>query len=131
MFVGADRHIVEGNIRDHGERVVEGLVSLADIFFQGLHDRLEIGDLGHQPLRRLLVLLPLRLADLLRSGIATGLHVLELADGGAARLVECNQFCGLRTGAPFFERLVERLRVLADPFDIEHGGLESFSWVLG
>lgn len=116
-----DRDTVEGKIGKHGQRIVQRTVKLALFFFSTLQEDLDFGDFGLQTVGRGLVLGAHGLADLLGGGIAAFLRVLQLGDMLTTLLVQLDQAGRLRLDAPFRQSCVKRLRILADPFDVEHG----------
>ena len=91
VLVGAVRHVVERQVGDLREFLIE---FVAKFFLLGLQRRqrdFKLVHLGHQLLRRGLVLFLLGLADFLRRGITPRLRLLELGDRRAALLVERQQ----------------------------------------
>ena len=103
-------------------RLVEALALLLGFAEQ----KLQLAHLQHQHLGGRLVLGGLGLADLLRGGVAAGLRLLDHDDLRPSLLVEADQLRRLRRrrfGRPaaLGQRIGERLRVVADPLDVEHG----------
>ena len=90
---------------------------------------LEVGDLRHQGAGARVVLRLLRLADLLRGGVAARLHLLELRDRRAAPLVARDQARGLGREAAARKAAIEGFRIVANPPDVVHDDV--FSPVTG
>ena len=112
------------HIGDGGEQSLERFVVCALLRLAVADRVLERGDLCHQRAWRGLVLGGLGLADLLRSGVAAGLRLLQFLNRcrGVARPAQ-DRFSRARSSKP---RPVSQpwrgVRVLADPFDVEQGG---------
>ena len=88
---GANRHVGKRQVRDDGESIHERLVELTFLLGSRSDDLFQLGDLGHKLGGRRLVLRRLRLANLLRGGVAARLRLLQLRHVAAARLVELNK----------------------------------------
>ena len=93
------------------------------------HAVLEVSDLGHQRAGAAFVLRLLRLADLLRGGVAARLRLLEFRDRGAAALVERDQVRRLGRETAPCEAAIEGVGVVANPPDVVHDDV--FSPVTG
>ena len=127
LFVGADRNVIQRDVGKHGQRVVQRAVELALARLAILDELLDGADLGLQFLGTRRVAGAHRIADLLRGGVAALLLLLQLGQMGAARLVTGDDLLdGPRRIAlvptALLERGFERLRVVANPSDVEHGG---------
>ena len=108
MLVRPHRHIVERHVRDHRQRIVQRLRRRPLLRLGRAHRFLERRHLRHQRRPRAHVLLRLGLADLLRRRVAAGLRLLQLADRGAARLVERDQPLRRRLRAAVLQRAIQR-----------------------
>jgi hypothetical protein len=120
VLVLANGNVVERNVRDTREGVVERGGQLPFLFLGGGKRRLDLGDLGLEPVSKLGVLLRQRDADFLRRRVATGLHFLHLLDDGTAPLVEFDEALRQRLGATLRKRCIQSMGVLTNPSDIKH-----------
>ena len=90
-LVLALRHFGERQVRDRRQNLVQLLLGRLRLGLQRRQRHLQLIDLGHQLLRRGLVLLRLGRADLLRRRVPPRLRLLGLQDRGAAALVDGEQ----------------------------------------
>jgi hypothetical protein len=120
VLVLADRNVVERNIGDARQGVVERRGQFPFLFLGGGKRRLDLGDLGLEPVGELGVLLCQCNADFLRRRVATGLHLLHLLDDRTALLVEFDEALRQRLGTTLGKRCIQSLGVLTNPSDIKH-----------
>ena len=123
VLVGADRHAVEGQVRQDRKRVLQFGVEPAAIVFLVLHGRLDRRDFGLELLGELSVLGAERFADFLGGSVAALLQRLQFADQFAALAVDLQEFGRHRRRAARTHRVVESSGVFANPFDVEHDRL--------
>ena len=126
VLVGAHRHLVERQVRDRGERLLEGSDRDLLVGFRRAHLVLQVRDAGLQLIGGGGVLLLHRLADLFREAVALFLALLGAADAVAAAIVE-SEYPGHRlldgqpVPAALLQALLEGLGIVADPADVVHG----------
>ena len=126
---GADRHVVERHVGDDRERVLQRLVEPPCPPPRALgRNVLQRRDLGHQPRRRRLVLLPpwpCRSPSTRRSGAPAPPRSLTMcARRASSSAISRRPRPWPRSrAARFAKRPLQRLGVLADPFDVEHDGV--------
>ena len=123
-LVRADRHFVEGNIRDRGERGLKLGIDRPLLLLACLNAALEGRHLVHQFLREGIVLFRLRLTDLLRRVVAGLLHFLQRGDDFPPPLVDLDKARGLRREPALREPCIETLSVVANGLDVEHDNLK-------
>ncbi len=120
VLVGAVRHIGMQQIRqalEHfGQRGDGGAFALLRLG----HRILDVGDLGHQLPDHGVVARSLGPADLFGDGVAPLLHVVEIGNRRAPRVVEGKRLFGLGSEAAPHHCRVENLGVGTNPFDVEH-----------
>ena len=116
--VRADGHGGMGNVGDGHQLVGEAFLHLAhagvdavDLIAQGAHLRHDVGGV--------LALFP-HDADLLGHGVAAGFHFLDLAEQGAALLIQSQKAVQRYFAASFFQGLDDLLRIGTDEFEIKH-----------
>ena len=120
LLVGAVRHFIERRVRNGGENIVELLLRLSGSLLQFRNCALQFRDRCHQSIGARLVLGFFRLADLLRRRVARGLRLFERGDGRAAFFIERKEPFRFRRQPAAFKAPIERLRIVADGFDVVH-----------
>ena len=120
FLVRAVRYFVERNIGNGGENIVELLLRLSGRLLQFRNCALQFRDRCHQSIGARLVLGFFRLADLLRRRVARGLRLFERGDGRAAFFIERKEPFRFRRQPAAFKAPIERLRIVADGFDVVH-----------
>jgi hypothetical protein len=114
-------HVVERHVGQRRQDVPQLFFDSALFRFAGRDEFLELGDFGHQ-LRGLgLVLLRLGLTDLLGKRIALFLGLVQPNNDLAAALVDGDEIGGADGHILALRHcLVEGVRIVSDPLDIEH-----------
>src|SRR4029450_306419 len=125
LCVRPDRHLGRGRVRNGREQVSQLIVEPLLVSLTFLNCDLERSDLRHEALGPLLVLARFGLADFLGGCIARGLSLLQFLNRRAALLVKAENSIqrGARAclEAAISQPFDEGLRIVADPFDVEHG----------
>ena len=120
VLVLAVRHFGERQVRDRRQTVFSSSSAAFASASKCRQRHLQLVDLGHQLLRRGLVLLRLGCADLLRRRVPARLGLLGLQDRGAAALVDGEQPVRLGREAAPRQAAVELVGVFANPSDVVH-----------
>src|ERR1022692_3953529 len=125
--VRAVRHLVERHVGDFFQSFIQLLVDCLLLRLQRRNRRLGLGDLSHQLRDPRLVFCLLCLADLLRRRIASCLPTFMYPDNRAPTRVDRDKVLRQRLQPTPFQASIEGLRMLANPFDVVHGGAFSTS----
>ena len=120
--IGAVRHVVERRVRNLRQLLVELGGERFLLLFHRRQRCLELGHFGHQLVGPGLVLGLFGVADFLGRRIAARLCLLEFGDGRPPLFVERHQLFRQRLQPAPLQAAVEGVGMLANPFDVVHGG---------